>query len=314
MIHILCANPALDRTIYVQAFYPNGVTRSSASHEGLGGKGFNVALPFIVTNEQKTIHMHTFFGGPVGEQLAQMMKNAQLAGETTFIEGDNRYCTILVNESKQEAALINEQGPSITEKEQQQFLQSLFCSLKAGDYLVLSGSLPKGTPLTFYRDIIAQAESRGVQTILDSSGDALAYGAEAKPWLIKINGEEFLDLMGVKEEAANRQQQIEESLKNSPYPNCIVTLGGEGTVAKINGDIWRVTLPTINVTNATASGDIFLGTFIREWRKTNDVKAALLAGSALSLANCLHWLPTIDFSQAEQYQQKIHIERVGSAV
>ena len=56
------------------------------------------------------------------------------------------------------------------------------------DAVILSGSVPPGTPATFYRDIIrlAQDEYRRAG-ILDTSGEALAQGIKARPFLVKPN-------------------------------------------------------------------------------------------------------------------------------
>ena len=43
MIHVVCPNPALDRTVLLSQFKEDVVNRPSQVHENAGGKSFNVA-------------------------------------------------------------------------------------------------------------------------------------------------------------------------------------------------------------------------------------------------------------------------------
>ncbi|MGQ3381025.1 1-phosphofructokinase family hexose kinase [Priestia endophytica] len=313
MIHIVCLNPALDRTIFVKRFQKNGVSRASSSFNALGGKGFNVVRPFLATQETDEVQIHTLLGGPVGLQLQNMMSELGLTinGKVTPIQGYTRYCSVIVEEESGEASLINEKGPEVTTQEMFAFLETLTSSIQNGDYVILSGSLPAGIPVDFYKTIIEETQDLGAKVILDSSGEALSEGVKAKPWLTKVNEHEFLELMN--ESNSNKSiETIERILtSNDAQSNFIITLGKEGCLAKLNNHVWRFSLPSIQAVNATASGDIFLGGFIKEWSKSRDLEKALIQASTYSLSNCLYWYPKVDVTKANDYRNKIRVYQLS---
>lgn len=309
MIHVVTLNPALDRTIILKKLYLNGVSRAEFTKDSLGGKGFNVIRSFLVEEEPPPFYIHSFLGGFIGEYLLSLTKKSGINTYITPIQGKTRICSVIVDGTRQDVSLINEEGPYIKEEEKDHFLESLLTNANSGDYVIFSGSLPKGLSTNFYQNAILVLEQKGVKCILDSSGKALFEGARANPWLIKVNKLEFLELIGEKE---GKDHTIETFLReDSSRPNVIVTLGKDGTIAKLDKKIYKVTLPKIEAKNPTASGDIFLGALIKAIYHNVSTKEALRLASAYSISNCLSWFPTVDLEEVNQYKQRIQVEVIG---
>jgi hypothetical protein len=53
--------------------------------------------------------------------------------------------------------------------------------LKNASWLMLCGSIPPGVPPDFYARLIETARKKKVRTLLDTDGEALQLGIEAKP-------------------------------------------------------------------------------------------------------------------------------------
>jgi len=306
MIHIICPNPALDRTIFLKNFQVNGVSRANSSSDSLGGKGFNVIRSFLV-GPPVDFTIYSFLGGYTGKYLESLIKESTMNHMITQIMETTRICSIIVDENHKHAHLINEQGPLIHEEEKKKFIDDIISNIKAGDTAIFSGSLPEGLSENFYQSIIEQLNKKNVKSVLDSSGKCLTYGVEAEPWLIKINKDEFAELMGTDIEDKN---SLKEELTNiSSSSNYIITLGSEGCIAKINGKIYEVKLPKVNAKNATASGDIFLGALVKTLINSKNANEALLEASAYSLSNCLYWYPNIASSDIKKYKNKIEVTK-----
>ncbi|MEH7493793.1 1-phosphofructokinase family hexose kinase [Neobacillus niacini] len=311
MIHVVCPNPALDRTIYVNKFIQNGVCRAQSSKDLLGGKGFNVILSYLTEKERLDFRIHTFIGGYTGTYLAQLIQQENIPCSVTKINGTTRICSIIVDEAQQHAHLINENGPFIEEDEKSQFIHQLINAVGSGDIVIFSGSLPQGIDEDFYYQLTHTLQEKGAKCILDTSGFSLKEGVKAKPWLVKVNESEFFDLIEKQEHKAEKQDVI-ESLRNLDLEwNFIVTLGGKGSIAKFDQEIYEVTLPRITAKNATASGDIFLGALSKGLANNLTIEEALIQASTYSLSNCMYWHPHIDLSDVEIYKSQIQITKIG---
>ncbi|MGM7719751.1 1-phosphofructokinase family hexose kinase [Metabacillus sp. Hm71] len=310
MIHVVCPNPALDRTIFLNNFYQNGVSRAEKSMDLLGGKGFNVIRSFLV-NERPSFLVHTFLGGYTGDYLKSMIDDEQIDCIVTPTKETTRICSIIVDQTLRQAHLINESGPKVDRKEKNQFIENLVNQVNQEDYVIFSGSLPGGIDSDFYYNLIDLLEKKGAKCILDSSGVPLTEGVKAEPWLTKVNEFEFLELVDKKDQKPTEEVIVSELKTLSNHENFIVTLGGKGTIAKFDHEIYKIVLPKIQVTNATASGDIFLGALVKELNRSETIEEALRSASAYSLTNCLYWYPKIGVEELDFYTKQIDITKLG---
>ena len=97
---------------------------------------------------------------------------------------------------------------------------------------------------------------------------------------ILLNSEEALYLGDAKD--------VETAEKNlTAYtPLVVIKLGSRGAMAVYKDNIAKVSAVTTNVVDTTGAGDSFAAGFIPKWLETNDLEAALSAGTALA-AKCV---------------------------
>ena len=97
---------------------------------------------------------------------------------------------------------------------------------------------------------------------------------------ILLNSEEALYLGDAKD--------VETAEKNlTAYtPLVVIKLGSRGAMAVYKDIIAKVSAVTTNVVDTTGAGDSFAAGFIPKWLETNDLEAALSAGTALA-AKCV---------------------------
>jgi len=108
---------------------------------------------------------------------------------------------------------------------------------------------------------------------------------EALSWVslmdgILLNSEEALYLGDAKD--------VESAEKNlmAYTPLVVIKLGSRGAMAIHNGVAAKVSAVTTSVVDTTGAGDSFAAGFIPKWLETNDLGAALSAGTALA-AKCV---------------------------
>lgn len=307
MIHLVCPNPALDRTILLHDLKEDLVNRPDAVHENAGGKSFNVAyvLNCEKDKEQGNFCIHTMLGGKMGEYIEQLNKENSIPLVVTRVVKNTRTCTITIDTETGKTYLVYEKGFDLDEKLLDTFTANLLKSIKPGDNVVFSGSLMKGMP----DDYIAQISRllpQNVNLVVDTSGIALQAAFLARPKVVKINDEELTDLTGKPTDTVEQVANILKEYAEIPY--FIVTMGSKGVVARLQDDLFQLTFPKIQVKNPIASGDFFLGSLCHSLENKGFIdREAVIRACAYATANCLQWIPKVDKEDVKHIIQEIQL-------
>lgn len=307
MLHLICPNPALDRTILMKDFKEGEVNRPYLVHENAGGKSFNVAyvLKKEAGGQSEHFTIHTMLGGQMGQYLLALNEQEAIPLTVTQVEKNTRTCTISIDSEKGKTYLVYEEGFELKPELLEAFKERLLSSLNDGDYVVFSGSLMKGMPASFIYDISTQLPS-GVGLVVDTSGPALKEASRAKLDLLKINDEELSELVGQKLESPEQVGQVLKDYKDLPF--FIVTMGAKGVVAKLEDDLFYLTFPAIQVKNPIASGDFFLGCLVHSlYEKGGIDREAVQRACAYATANCLEWIPQVTEDKLNWVLERIQI-------
>ena len=100
-----------------------------------------------------------------------------------------------------------------------------------GDIVVLSGSLPKGSPKDTYAAWVRACKKAGAKVILDADGELLAEGLGASPYLIKPNNHELSALMGEKLDTPEELEKAARTLmEKHNIAKIVVSMGGAGAL------------------------------------------------------------------------------------
>lgn len=307
MIHLVCPNPALDRTVLLSHFKENVVNRPIQVHENAGGKSFNVAyvLNCEKGEEQVNFCIHTMLGGKMGEYLQQLNKENQIPLVVTEVDKNTRTCTIMVDTESRKNYLVYEAGFELSEELLEHFTTKLLSHVQSGDSVVFSGSLMKGMPDDYIAQI-GRLLPEDVNLVVDTSGAALEAALPAKPKVVKINDEELAELTGCPVETAEEAAKLLKEYTKIPY--FIVTMGGKGVVARLQDDVFQLTFPAIHVKNPIASGDFFLGSLCHALESKGRVdREAVIRACAYATANCLQWTPKVDLADVKRIVDEIEL-------
>jgi 1-phosphofructokinase family hexose kinase len=100
-----------------------------------------------------------------------------------------------------------------------------------GDWVIFSGSLPKGMPSDAYKRLIMLCKMKGAYTLLDSSGEALMLGLQASPFALKPNEEELEEITGmIPENDAETEKIVKKISSLYDIPIILATFGEKGGV------------------------------------------------------------------------------------
>lgn len=253
-------NPALDKTIHVPHLEFNKVLRTSKVNWDAGGKGFNISRALLALGVQSTVA--GFLGGFSGEKIRTTLEKMGFDLLITTISGETRTNTVILGTNDCSQIKVNEPGPEIHVDEFNALCVQITDMVQPGDYLVLSGSLPPGLADTTYQKMIAIANQKGARTILDSSGDAMRYGLQAKPWLVKPNREEASELVGFNLVDEEDYLNAVNTMLETGINWISLSLGGDGLLLASRETRVRVFPTPISVRNTVGAGDALLAGLI----------------------------------------------------
>ena len=283
MIYTITFNPAIDYYITVDDLNLGEVNRTKGEKIHFGGKGINVSL-VLKELGVKSVAMG-FVGGFTGEALENHLKQKDIQCDFIKTEGNTRI-NVKLNDTD-----INAAGPDISSKETE-LLYKRLDNLKSGDFLVLSGSVPKCMPQNTYEVILEKLKDKGINFVVDAEKDLLLDTLEYKPFLIRPNHHELGEIFDAQITDFEIALQYAKRLQKSGAQNIVVSMGSMGAVLlDENGNSYIQTAPKGKVVSAVGAGDSAVAAFIAEYLNggnyENCLRLAVAAGSATAFGDGL---------------------------
>lgn len=281
MIVTLTINPAIDRTVVVDklAFEDRGYILSRS--EAAGGRGINASY-VIHSFGGKTLALLTS-GGTVGQRMERSLAGMGFPFEAVRVKAESRI-NLTISDQQGLTVKLNEKGEALEADEVAAVRALVEARLAKAHWLMLCGSLQPGVPADFYCGVIEQARRAGVRTLLDSDGDALALGLEAKPTVITPNQQEAERLLD--RAILTRTQSLDAvaQLHSMGAETAILSLGSRGAVACSPDGTFEVRPPRIDALCPIGAGDAMAAAFLwaMERKKSfpDALRWAVAAGTA----------------------------------
>lgn len=278
IITTVTLNPSLDRTIHVTGFRTGALNRVTEIRLDPGGKGINVSKVCKVLGRQ-TVALG-FLGGAAGERLTGLLGDEQIPADFVSIGGETRTNLKIIDPGTHEETEVNEPGPNVTAEETEQLLDRVRAWLPRTKVLVLSGSVPPGTPEDIYARIILEARDQ-VQIILDAPGAALRTGIAARPYLVKPNLDEAQWLLGRSIESVDDAAVGAREIRKMGAEVAVISLGPQGAVLASRDSCFWIKAPAVPVESTVGAGDAMVAALaVSMIDGLNIREAGILAGAA----------------------------------
>lgn len=284
MILVVNLNASVDKRYEMTDLEKGDVMRATHVENTPGGKGIHVANVATKLNEQCLVT--GFLGGKTGEFIEEKLKEYNITQDFVKIQGETRECLAIITDDLVQTEIL-EPGPEVTEEEKYRLIEKYKELLKSCDMVVASGSMPRNISKDFYKTLIEIAHSYGKKFLLDTSGESLRLGMEAKPFFIKPNKDEIESLTGRK--VQNDKDVIREikELQVKGIELVVVSLGSKGAMAGYKGKIYKVTPPKVNALNPVGSGDSFVAGIAVAMKRGYSIEEVLRYASACGTANAM---------------------------
>jgi 1-phosphofructokinase family hexose kinase len=255
-----------------------------------GGKGVNVArwLRFLGSKSTLLIPL----GGNTGEEMRLGLERDEAHLELVRISEATRANVIVTTNSGRQLR-FNPPGPKISARKWKEIVARFRTSVKIcssrreeahfnsiaakvskkleprqlGSYeeasvglVVLSGSLPRGVPVTAYKQLIKEATRAGVKVLLDCDGAPFAEAVPAKPFLVKPNEHELSIWIGRKLKTDKALLDAARELSKVTSGWVLLSRGARGGVLinAADGQMFVEKAPQIKVQNTVGAGDAML--------------------------------------------------------
>ncbi len=301
-------SPAWQQILEFDEFTPGEVNRARQAVWCSSGKVLNVGLALGHLGAPSTTV--ALVGGSPRAAIEQEFADLGFASRWVAASRPTRVCTTLLDRATGQTTELVENAAAVTAGEVAEFRRQYTEAAATAKLRVLSGSLPPGTPPTFYRELLQATPGTA---ILDARGPELLAALEERPLLVKPNREELGRTVcrPLIDDADLRQAMREIVERGAEW---IVVTNGSGEVLGTNArESYRWTPVRVPTVNPIGCGDCLAAGMAVALSERRDVPTAVAFGIAAAADNAAQLLPgRLDRPRIERLERQVKIERLAN--
>lgn len=282
----LTLNPSIDSACEAEAVSATRKIRTHGERYDPGGGGLNVAR--VLHRFGVPVEAIYLAGGPTGALLDELLDEAGLPRRAIPIADHTRMSLAVYERTTGHEYRFVPEGPLVAEEEWRALLGACFAS--PAEWVVASGSLPRGVPDNFFARLAAPLVAQDRKLVLDTSGAALKAALEAgNIHIAKPSVGEFEAFLG---RSLTTHAEVAEAamplVQAGKVAMLAVTMGEEGAVLVHSGGV--LTHPGIKAVaqSTTGAGDSFVGGLVHGLIAGEGLENAFLRAIAAGTAAVLH--------------------------
>jgi len=294
----LTLNPSIDHILLTEQIQWNNKNILNSSQVFMGGKGINVAYTL------GKLGAPAIACGLIGEDAIKALtrKMEQQGVIVRFaIADDTRHSFKIMDRKNGKDTEFNQRGIPVSSEQIRQLLTIVENSLDGAQWLILSGSLSPGIPHGIYTDLIEQCHQKGIFSVLDTSGEPLKSGLEAKPTMLRINRSELEEIFPGRDHTPAAIKTSFEAIHRRGILYCVVSYGSEGAIGSNGELIWKIGVPSLKPISLTGAGDAMTAGLVASLAKGKTFKESLRFSSALATASTQQLEPGDFFHKDLEY-------------
>lgn len=282
MILTLTPNPSHDRTVSLATALERGaVLRAESVTDQAGGKGVNISRASVAAG----IPTMAVLPAPPEDPFVLELLAAGIDCRPVATDGRLRV-NITISEPDGTTTKLNSPGPPATPDLLTGLAEALLRRAASADWTVLAGSLPPGTPVAWYAELVATLREGGARVAVDTSDAPLHALVErlpgSAPHLMKPNGAELASFTGADADKLEADPvlaaQAARTLVDRGVETVLATLGGSGAVLVTAAGAWHAAPPPTTVVSTVGAGDSSLfGYLLGDLRRQDPARRLALA-------------------------------------
>ena len=263
------------------------VNRAAEVHWCASGKAINVGMALAALGVP--VHTLSPAGGWSGQAMRAEFAERRLPATWAPTAAPTRVCTTILNEGDGASTELVGNAAPLTEAELNDFAMSYHDLIGQADFAVLTGSLPTGTPPTFYRTLLERTKC---PVLLDARGPELLAALACQPRVVKPNREELALTVG--RPLADRDAILAamRELIERGARSVVVTAGKDAVLVMEGSQTWELTPPTVMpLVNPIGCGDCLAAGVAWGLVRGDSLVNAVRLGMAAAADNITQLLP-----------------------
>lgn len=318
--------PAWQQIVVLEELRVGEVNRAREVHWCASGKVLNVGIalahlgcfPPLPRGEGAAIRLT----GVSSRTLSLVGGTAQLAIEREFrtLNVDARWvtsmvptrvCTTILDRATGATTELVENAQPIPPDELAEFARVYAEESARAEIVVLTGSLPAGTPASYYRDLLANTPGR---VVLDVRGDALLASLEHKPFVVKPNREELGQTLKRPIDTDADLLAAMRELNERGAEWVVISQGKDAVWISSASECFRAQPPTVKVVNPIGCGDCLAAGIAWAVANGHPLPEAVRFGIAAAADNVQQLLPArLDPARVSESATRIDLTRITPA-
>lgn len=293
MIITVTLNPSVDYLYTIESFKLGYQNRFSNPTRMVGGKGINAARTASILGSR--VLATGVLSGENGNLVRKLTQHETFNNEFYELpDGETRNAITIMHDGGLQTEIV-EEGPLVNSDVEELILNKIIdiCEKEANiNVICLSGSVNSNN-LNLYRQYIEKITKKyngRIKVLVDISRAQLknVLHSDVKPYFIKPNIYEFSEIIG--EECYTKEEVIRHLEQAKIFEGIelvLVSCGSEGALAKYDGIIYDLEIPSINLVNPTGSGDATVGGVAYALDNGMDFEEVLKYAMACGVANAM---------------------------
>ena len=284
MISTICLNPSFDKTVEMDQLQIGVVNRIRTVRLDPGGKGINVGI--VAKRLGLDVQCLGIMGENGSEQLSSMLDREGLKHHFMTVPGNVRTNMKICLNGKPGVTELNEPGAAVTNDDINRFFDLAKEKTSDSDIVVITGSLPPGSPTGIYRDLMKALE--GKKCILDTEGPELELGAKgAHPFLIKPNLHEMEVTLGLELRTMRSIRDAALLFIRLGVSHAVVSMGAMGAMYICHDKTLFAPALRVEPRSTVGAGDAMIGGMLLGFEIEGDMAKAFRYGVAAGAASVM---------------------------
>jgi 6-phosphofructokinase 2 len=252
-ITVLALNPALDVGYELPQLIADRKVAADKTYYHPGGNGINISRGLAELG--MPLQCGSVLGGVSGDVILRLLGDSLGENHRIFtVNDETRLNVTLLQQNPPGQYEVDSRGPEIPPQLLEEITAWVLEHSGTG-YTVLSGSLPPGVPVDYYRRIAERVREQGGRAVVDAHGAELAAALEARPWLLRLN--QYALEMSIN----RRMESIEDiaaaarELQQGGIAVVCISLGARGAVLIDADGCYHCSAPRVRVHSTVGCGD-----------------------------------------------------------
>ncbi len=300
-------SPAWQQILVFDAFRYGEVNRAREALWCSSGKVFNAGIAAHHLGGP-SLTLATVGGPPLGE-IDREFDQLGIPRRWVVTESATRVCTTILERPTGAITELVEDGRPVSPAELDQFRRAYAEEVNRADVAVLIGSLPQGTPSSFYRELM---EMTRCPAVLDFRGEGLLSVLDLGPLVVKPNREELAMTVGRPLDSDGELREAMQWLNRRGARWVVVTQGAGPVWVTSESSVHRLQPPPAEeIVNPIGCGDCMAAGIAWAVRDGREMIDAVKFGMAAAAENLGELLPSrLDLATVEQSLKDVSIHEV----